>query len=472
MQIGGPPSSLNAPLGVSGSAAPMAVDAAAAGQNSGAMRATSSGIIPTLQNIVATVNLDCKLDLKTIALHARNAEFNPKRFAAVIMRIREPKTTALIFASGKMVVTGAKSEDQSRLAARKYARIIQKLGFAAKFTDFKIQNIVGSCDVKFPIRLEGLAFSHGTFSSYEPELFPGLIYRMVRPKIVLLIFVSGKIVLTGAKVRDEIYQAFENIYPVLTATVTMLAQVLVSAEVFFLLSTYALSTEREETLAMLLGHFDHSDEDNVVGFVERCLFCQRRDKRKDRVEISSEQLSQAISYADKTGTSVVGWAHSHPHITVFPSAVDLRCQSDQQQLGVNFFGLIISCFNDHSGSQRMQLTCFQSAPDEDGILTRMQTPVFVRPTDEGMNIESLMQMKRIPEIFFTEEKEMFERGCNVADAGVVEQKILGSYHSGLYVRTLTSLLDKICVPMIQFCTEQHERNLKEIQRLKEELSQM
>ncbi|CAI9774445.1 unnamed protein product [Fraxinus pennsylvanica] len=129
-----------------------------------------SGIVPTLQNIVSTVNLDCKLDLKAIALQARNAEYNPKRFAAVIMRIREPKTTALIFASGKMVCTGAKSEQQSKLAARKYARIIQKLGFAAKFKDFKIQNIVGSCDVKFPIRLEGLAYAHGAFSSYEPEL--------------------------------------------------------------------------------------------------------------------------------------------------------------------------------------------------------------------------------------------------------------------------------------------------------------
>ncbi|KAL1410307.1 TATA-binding protein (TBP) [Vanrija albida] len=173
------------------------------------------GLVPVLQNIVATVNLECRLDLKTIALHARNAEYNPKRFAAVVMRIRDPKTTALIFASGKMVVTGAKSEDDSRLASRKYARIIQKLGFDAKFAEFKIQNIVGSCDVKFPIRLEGLAFSHGAFSSYEPELFPGLIYRMIKPKVVLLIFVSGKIVLTGAKVREEIYMAFNQIYSVL-----------------------------------------------------------------------------------------------------------------------------------------------------------------------------------------------------------------------------------------------------------------
>ena len=87
------------------------------------------------------------------------------------MRIREPKTTALIFSSGKMVVTGAKSETDSKLAARKYARVIQKLGYPAKFTDFKIQNIVGSCDVKFPIRLEGLAFQHGAYSSVSSSSY-------------------------------------------------------------------------------------------------------------------------------------------------------------------------------------------------------------------------------------------------------------------------------------------------------------
>lgn len=111
-------------------------------------------LLPKLQNIVSTVNLDCKLDLKKIALHARNSEYNPKRFAAVIMRLRDPKTTALIFASGKMVCTGAKTEEASNRAARKYAKIIQKLDFPVKFKDFKIQNIVGSTDVKFPINLD------------------------------------------------------------------------------------------------------------------------------------------------------------------------------------------------------------------------------------------------------------------------------------------------------------------------------
>ena len=172
-------------------------------------------IQPKLQNIVSTANLKCPLNLREIALKAKNAEYNPKRFAAVIMRIKEPKTTALIFASGKMVCTGARSEQDSRKAARQYAKIIQKLGYdKVRFSEFKIQNIVGSCDVKFQISLEGL--SAGTkSSSYEPEIFPGLIFKMLQPKIVLLIFVSGKIVLTGAKEKEEIFEAFKKIYPVL-----------------------------------------------------------------------------------------------------------------------------------------------------------------------------------------------------------------------------------------------------------------
>lgn len=197
--------------GAGSSSAP--VGTSAAGANVGRV---THGIEPVIQNVVATTNLGVQLDLKTIALRARNAEYNPKRFAAVIMRIREPKTTALIFSSGKIVVTGAKSEAESTKASRKYAKIVYKLGYTkAKFTEFTVQNIVASCDVSFAVRLEGLAHAHNNFCSYEPELFPGLIYRMLKPKIVLLIFVSGKVVLTGAKVRQEIYDAFNNIYAVL-----------------------------------------------------------------------------------------------------------------------------------------------------------------------------------------------------------------------------------------------------------------
>ncbi|KAF2837337.1 hypothetical protein M501DRAFT_938052, partial [Patellaria atrata CBS 101060] len=168
-----------------------------------------------IRNVVATVNLNCRLDLVLIAQQARNAEYQPKRFAAVIMRIRQPATTALIFASGKMVVTGAKSIADSKLASRKFARTLQKLGYRPSFTEYKVQNIVGAADVRFDVRLEGLAREHGQFAGYEPELFPGLVYRMMKPKVVLLIFVSGKVNLTGAKTKAELFRAFELIYPVL-----------------------------------------------------------------------------------------------------------------------------------------------------------------------------------------------------------------------------------------------------------------
>ncbi|PRP84179.1 TATA box-binding protein-like protein 2-like [Planoprotostelium fungivorum] len=175
----------------------------------------TGGITVQIQNVVSTVHLGVPLDLKRIVNQAKNAEYNPKRFSAVILRIREPRSTALVFASGKIVCTGAKSEEEAQVAARKYAGIMKKLDFQVSFKNYKVQNMVGSVDCGFAIRLEGLAHAHSKFAHYEPELFAGLIYRMASPKIVLLIFVSGKMVITGGKNREDMNQSFENIYPVL-----------------------------------------------------------------------------------------------------------------------------------------------------------------------------------------------------------------------------------------------------------------
>jgi len=165
---------------------------------------------------VATVDLKCRPDLPHVASHARNAEYNPRRFSAVIMRLREPsKATALLFGTGKLCVTGVKNEDDAKFAARKIAKIVLKLGFSAGFEDFKIQNMVASGDLGFPVRLEGIADEHSKFSSYEPELFPGLIYRVESPRVVLLVFVSGKICVTGAKSRSQLLDAVQKLYPVL-----------------------------------------------------------------------------------------------------------------------------------------------------------------------------------------------------------------------------------------------------------------
>ncbi|GBP22779.1 TBP-related factor [Eumeta japonica] len=168
-----------------------------------------------LQNCVSTVNLGCELKLLDIYCRTRYSEYNPARFHGVVMKILEPRATALVFRSGKIVCTGARNEHDSYIAARKFARIIQKLGFQAKFLDFKIQNFIATADLRFPVRLEALQQAHGQFTSYEPEIFPGLVYRMVRPRVVLLIFVNGKIVFTGGKSRNEISEALEIIYPIL-----------------------------------------------------------------------------------------------------------------------------------------------------------------------------------------------------------------------------------------------------------------
>lgn len=131
------------------------------------------------------------------------------------MRLKEPKSTALIFSSGKIVCTGSKDEDMSWIAMRKFAWILQKLGNPVQFSKFQIQNIVGSCDTGLTIDLDLIHKKHDKFCSYEPEIFPGLVYRMLEPKIVLLIFVSGKIVLTGAKKKSDIEDGFKKIIPLL-----------------------------------------------------------------------------------------------------------------------------------------------------------------------------------------------------------------------------------------------------------------
>ncbi|KAK4671642.1 hypothetical protein QC764_607640 [Podospora pseudoanserina] len=179
--------------------------------------------IPKLQNFVVTVNLDCRIDLNYLAQRARNVEYRPRRFNAVIMRIRDPRTTALIFATGRMVVTGAKSEALARLAAKKHAYALQKCGFTPKFCDFTVQNIIASANVGSNIRLEGLANKYVTVgASFVPEIFPGLSFKQYlgyradgtpRSCPTLLIFTTGKIVVTGAKTEEDLMAAFARVYP-------------------------------------------------------------------------------------------------------------------------------------------------------------------------------------------------------------------------------------------------------------------
>lgn len=166
-----------------------------------------------LQNVVSTFSLGVTgLDLKYIALKHNFLEFNPQTFAAGTIRLVHPRTTALAFASGNMVCTGGKTELESRYAARKYAMIFQKIGIPVCFKDFKIQNIVASVEIGQNLKLQEISQEYGPYTTYEPDLFPGLILRSINPKLVFLLFRSGKIVITGAKNKQQIESTYRALY--------------------------------------------------------------------------------------------------------------------------------------------------------------------------------------------------------------------------------------------------------------------
>lgn len=164
-----------------------------------------------IENIVATVIIDQSLDLNLIESRVPNVSYQPDQFPGLILRLEKPKTTALIFKSGKMVVTGAKSTQQLIDAVKKIIKLLGKYGIKiVSKPRIQIQNIVASGDINAYINLERAAYLLED-SMYEPEQFPGLIHRMREPRVVLLIFSSGKMVITGAKEESEVEMAVRNI---------------------------------------------------------------------------------------------------------------------------------------------------------------------------------------------------------------------------------------------------------------------
>jgi len=168
-----------------------------------------------IQNVVAVASLNQKIDLLAILKVFRNAEYRPKKFPGLVLRLKRPKTATLIFSTGKMVCTGAKSEKMARSAVKKVVRELRKAGIIilAK-PEIEITNIVASADLGGRIALEMVGEVMDNVM-YEPEQFPGLIYRMSDPKVVFLLFSSGKIVITGGKSEEEVQQAAEKIRAIL-----------------------------------------------------------------------------------------------------------------------------------------------------------------------------------------------------------------------------------------------------------------
>ncbi|KAK3847737.1 MAG: JAB1/Mov34/MPN/PAD-1 ubiquitin protease-domain-containing protein [Linnemannia gamsii] len=191
-----------------------------------------------------------------------------------------------------------------------------------------------------------------------------------------------------------------------------LSRVLVQSNVLHILLAHALSTEKEEIMGMLMGDWI-TEGSTEIARVDGVSLLTRSEKRKDRVEIGPEQLTMAaieaeeISKATGKTTRVIGWYHSHPHITVFPSHVDLRTQLSQQLMDSRFIGMIVSCFNkDSELSNKIQVTCFQSRPDDGGSCQHIKLPFSVL-NENPLDSLTLPKLLEIPERIFDEQRQSF-----------------------------------------------------------------
>ncbi len=169
----------------------------------------------SVENVVATASLGQRLDLLAIMKVFRNVEYRPKKFPGLVFRMKRPKTATLIFSTGKMVCTGAKSDKLARSAIRKVVKELKNNGIIilGKPT-IVIQNIVASANLHGLVDLEAAADVLENVM-YEPEQFPGAIYRMGDPKVVILIFSSGKLVITGAKSAEMVDVAVAKLHGIL-----------------------------------------------------------------------------------------------------------------------------------------------------------------------------------------------------------------------------------------------------------------
>ena len=162
-------------------------------------------------NIVVSTSLEHDIPLEKMAATLSNTEYNPEQFPGLVIRIKDPKTSALIFSSGKVVCTGARSMEKVHESIKKIIKSLEKIGIKIKIKpEVKIQNIVASGSVGMDLNLNVLATKLQNVE-YEPEQFPGLVYKLAAAKATFLLFSNGKIVCTGTKSEKEVHAALDKL---------------------------------------------------------------------------------------------------------------------------------------------------------------------------------------------------------------------------------------------------------------------
>ena len=168
-----------------------------------------------IENVVASASLEHRVDIKAVAKAFPTTKYRPKVFAGLVFHLKRPKTATLIFSSGKMVCTGARSEREAVRALRKVVKTLNEGGIIITGKlEIEITNIVATASLGGTLDLLQLYESEVGMRgriTYEPEQFPGLIYRMNNPKVVILLFTSGKLVCTGARKEEDVHQAVNNL---------------------------------------------------------------------------------------------------------------------------------------------------------------------------------------------------------------------------------------------------------------------
>jgi len=161
----------------------------------------------TIHNMVITVEFsDNKVDLVLLLDRLEGAEYEPEQFPGLVYRMKRPRVSFLIFSSGKMNCTGATSLKEAKDAIEKMLKIFKGIGIKVRKPKIEIQNIVASAKLDANLNLDTIAFNLES-SEYEPEQFPGLVYRIEKPKVAFLLFGSGRIVCTGARNEEQIKEA-------------------------------------------------------------------------------------------------------------------------------------------------------------------------------------------------------------------------------------------------------------------------
>ena len=180
-------------------------------KNDQAVRETKEERTISVVNIVISSSLEKDIPLEKMAATLSNTEYNPEQFPGLVIRIKEPKTSALIFSSGKIVLTGARSMEDVEKSIEKIIKSLKKINIDIKIKPkVTVQNIVASGSIGMDLNLNTLAIKLPN-TEYEPEQFPGLVYKLRGTHATFLLFTNGKIVCTGTKTEEEVYKALDKL---------------------------------------------------------------------------------------------------------------------------------------------------------------------------------------------------------------------------------------------------------------------